>query len=224
MGDVPPERPVARATSLNPSAGHHSVTADPRELAASERAGERSWSTWTYYTHRYGERGRLFTRSDSAWITTLGDYPASVVERQIRWLGALLAARGMPRLLLENHLRILHEELVAAVPERASEYASLLQAADSLRAERHAAVPERILTNLEVGFRDLLDSAGGDALRAGALIGAAVADERAGVPGAVESLLQWLADPARFNARWIAAVEHTLQQARESAADDPHRS
>jgi hypothetical protein len=159
MADPLPTRALASASSLNPSAGHHRVTGDPRELAAVERAGERSWSAWTYYGRRYGARGRRFTRSDSAWIATLPGWPASVVEGQIRWLGALLAARGMPRLLLENHLRILHEELVAAVPERAPEYASLLQAADSLRGEREASMPEGVLGALETGFRDV-DAAG----------------------------------------------------------------
>ena len=219
MPDLPAARALASATSLNPSAGHHVVTTDERELAASERAGERSWYTWTYYARRYAERGRQFTRSDSAWIATLGGNPAPIVERQIRWLGALLAARGMPRLLLEDHLRILHDELAAAVPERASAYAALLQAANSLRAEREAAMPARTLGALETGFRDLVEGAGEDALRAGALIGAAVADEQAGVPRAVDSLMEWLADPARFPAGWLVAVQQTLRRARQSGLD-----
>src|SRR5690242_18568794 len=90
-------RGFGSATSLNPSAGNRVVTADPRELNASEHAGDRSWSAWTYYGRRYRERGRQFTRSDSAWIVALASSPASVVERQIGWLGAVLAARGMPR-------------------------------------------------------------------------------------------------------------------------------
>jgi hypothetical protein len=190
------------------------VTGDPRELAAAEQAGDRSWAAWAYYGRRYGERGRQFTRSDSAWIATLPGGPASVVERQLRWLGALLAARGMPRLLLEEHLGILHEELVTAVPERAPEYASLLQAASTLRSEREAAMPEQELRALETGFRDLLAGVVEDDLRAGALIAAAVADERAGVPQAVDSLMEWLADPARFPAPWLGAVEQTLRRAR----------
>src|SRR5690242_2051596 len=129
---MPSSRPLSSATAVNPLAGHHVVTADPRELAASERAGDRSWSAWTYYARRYGERGRQFTRSDSAWIATLAGEPAAVVEQQIRWLGGLLATRGMPRLLLEEHLRMLHDELVSAVPERASDYQLLRDAADSL--------------------------------------------------------------------------------------------
>jgi hypothetical protein len=180
---------------------------------------ERSWSKWTYYARRYGERGRQFTRSDSAWIATLGGDAAPIVERQIRWLGALLAARGMPRLLLEDHLRILHEELMAAVPERASDYAVLLQAAKCLRDERELAMTEGMLAQLEIGFHALVEGAAEDDLRAGALIGAAVADEKAGVPRAVDSLIEWLADPARFPAGWLAAVEQTLRRARGSRLD-----
>jgi hypothetical protein len=142
-----------------------------------------------------------------------------MVERQIYWLGGLLAARGMPRLLLEDHLRILHAELVAAVPERTVEYGSLLQAADRLRGEREAAMPEDVLGALETGFRDLLEGTVADDMRAGALIAAAVADERAGVPRAVASLMAWLADPARFPAPWLAAVEHTLGRARRGRMD-----
>lgn len=228
MQHVPGERPLASATSLNPSAGHHLVTADPRELAATGRAGERSWTRWTYYGRRYGERGRQFTRSDSAWLATLVASPLAVVEQQIRWLGAVLAARGMPRLLLEEHLEALHEELLVAVPERADEYTVLHQAASALRAERTATVSDAALGTLETAFRQLVAGTGEDDLRAGALIGAAVADEQAGVARAVESLTEWLADPARFAQDWCAAVAQTLENARGGVGrprtvDDPPR-
>jgi hypothetical protein len=67
---------------------------------------------------------------------------------------------------------------------------------------------------ITLSFRELVQGATEDDLRAGALIGAAVADEQAGVPGAVDSLMEWLADAARFPPRWLAAVEQTLQRAR----------
>jgi hypothetical protein len=219
VAEPPAPRPQANATSLNPQAGHHAVTADPRELAAAERAGDRSWAAWSYYARRYGERGRQFTRSDSGWLATLPGTPTSVVERQVRWLGTLLAARGMPRLLLEEHLRALHEELVAAVPERAAEYASLLEAADALRVERLASMPESVLRGLERSFSAPLEPGVADDLRAGALIAAAVADERAGIPQATASLLEWLADPERFPEAWLRAVDQTLRLARASGTE-----
>jgi hypothetical protein len=79
-------------------------------------------------------------------------------------------------------------------------------------------MPERELDALDALFGDRLAPARMDDLRAGALIGAAVADERAGVPGAVASLLQWLADPERFSPAWVAAVEQTLSRARDRGA------
>ena len=51
----------------------------------------------------------------------------------------------------------------------------------------------------------------------GALLAAAVADERAGIAQAVPSLAGWMTDPSRFPTRWIAAVQATLDQARERA-------
>ena len=217
MAEPPRAPPRASATSLNPAAGHHVVTADPRELAATERAGERSWAAWHYYARRYGDRGRLFTRSDSAWLATLADAPVPVVERQVRWLGSVLAARGMPRLLLEEHLRLLHDELVTAVPERAAAYAVLRDVADRLAQERRAAMPEAVQEALERRFEELIEPGVDEDLRAGALLAAAVADERAGMPEAVTSLLEWLGDPARFPEAWRDAVDQTLRLARESA-------
>jgi hypothetical protein len=50
----------------------------------------------------------------------------------IDWIGRVLASRGMPLLLLERTLRILFEELVKALPDRAETYQKLLRSADIL--------------------------------------------------------------------------------------------
>jgi hypothetical protein len=52
----------------------------------------------------------------------------------------------------------------------------------------------------------------------GALLAAAVADERNGVTHAVASLEEWAADPSRFPAHWIGAVHDTIARARERSA------
>ena len=76
-----------------------------------------------------GQTGPTMTEppvSDSGWLATLPGLSAAAVEHQVRWLGTLLAARGMPRLLMEEHLVVLHDELCRALPERSGDYASLL--------------------------------------------------------------------------------------------------
>ena len=212
---------LARATAnaLNADAGSHAVTADPLELAAIERAAERSWAASPYIEQRYGERGRRFTRSDSGWIATLPDLPQDAVDRQLRWLGVLLASRGMPRLLLEEHLEVLAEELAVALPDRAAAYEKLRVGAAGLRRERESHLPAAQLEQLAGTFRQRLPPHLPDEIREGVLIGAAVADERAGIAQAVDSLLAWLADPAHFPARWCTAVDLVLRQARDLPGD-----
>lgn len=208
-------RPVA---ALNPEAGDHGVTTDPRELHAALRAGERTQRRFSYYKLRYGERGLAFTRSDSAWIVTLAAEPSGVVEHHLRWLGAVLAARGMPRWLLEVHLETLHAELVAAVPERRPSYDALLRVAAIFRDERFSRLDQATSAQLADAFDDRLGSAPSRGLpEAGALLVAAVADEHNGLHRAVDSLMEWLADSARFPEDWVTAATETISEARQRA-------
>ncbi len=191
------------------------MTNDPREIRAALRAGVRSWERFPYYEWRYGRRGRRFTRSDSAWLVTLARLSQPVVDRQIEWLGQVLAARGMPRWLLEQHLDVLHEELVSAVPEDRDGYWPLLAAAQHLRQQRTTVFNEQVWDDLEGAF----DAAVGEewARRlpgSGGLLVAAVADEVVGVQNAVASLEGWMTEPSRFPASWAAAVHQTLVEAR----------
>jgi hypothetical protein len=187
-------------------------------LRAALRAGERTRERFHYYQRRYGERGRRFTHSDSAWIVTLAGLDPAVAERQLRWLAGLLAARGMPRWLLEVHLELLHAELMVAAPEKTAFYDTLLRVAGIFRAERLRHLDEVTSSDLARTFDRRVGSADAHGLpEAGALVVAAVADERAGQHRAVSSLVQWLADPQRFSADWVAAVSETLAAAREAA-------
>ena len=120
------------ATSLNPEAGAHPVPTDLREIEAAVHAGEKCLQKIPYFEARYGERGRRFTSSDSAWLVTLSDLDDAQAIEQVFWLGRVLAARGMPRLTLQIHLELLFEELVNAVPARRERYATLQRAAGAL--------------------------------------------------------------------------------------------
>jgi len=208
--------------ALNVDAGNHPVCTDPDELRAALQAGERSWRRFTYYEQRYAERGQRFTRSDSAWLVTLAGQEAALIDDRIRWLGRLLASRGMPRWLLELHLESLHDELTAILPGRAKIYQSLLDAAQMLRTERHSHIDESVFTALTAAFAaEVGDEWNARWPETGTLLVAAVADESAGITQAVTSIVGWMTDPTRFPDHWCAAVERTIAAAREQARPAP---
>ena len=207
------------AASINPEAGRHPVPVDVREVQASIRAGDICWHRFPYFAARYGERGLRFARSDAAWQATLYQYPPAQILQQVQWLGRVLAARGMPTLLLQVQLEILVEELAAAIPEKRTDYEKLLSAAAALQVARSRFLSEAQAQELTVMF----DCGVGPEWSAkfpntGSLLTAAVADECGGCEKAVESLRTWMADAQQFPAAWIDAVETTLARARQLAA------
>lgn len=203
------------AAALNPEAGTHRVACDPRELLAALDAGESSWEAYPYFEWRYGERGKRFTRSDSAWLVTLSDMKPESVHQQVRWLGHLLSVRGMPQILLEHHLRNLHEALVRAVPERRDRYDKLAEAAAGLEEVRHRHLDDRTFQSLSKEFDERVGRSWSSRLKGtGKILLSAVADEMAGIDQAVESLESWMTDPSRFPEHWISAVRDTLGKAR----------
>lgn len=213
-----PESRMFLVTSINPEAGRHAVTADPREREAAIRAGDRCWARHPYFDQRYGERGRRFTRSDGAWQATLVHYEPARISQQVKWLGRVLAARGMPGVLLEEHLEILADELTAAIPTGKSAYDKLRTAAAELRTARHRHLKDDQLEALDTEFDRTADPEWSVRLpHTGRLLACAVCDEREGSPLAVKSLHSWLTDPRRFPLTWVTAVDATIAQAREVA-------
>lgn len=203
------------AAALNPDAGSHPVASDPREIEAARRAAEASLREFPYYRERFGERARAFGTSDGAWLVTLCDGGAGHALGQVLWLGRVLSSRGMPRLLLERHLELLHGELVAAVPERAERYAALLDVAERLRGLRRARLSDAELAGVAAAFDARVGPEAAARLPGmGALLAAAVADEADGHEAAVRSLAAWAADPALFPAEWTEAVGAAVADAR----------
>ena len=207
------------AESINPYAGSHPISADPAEVQAAWGAAEASVREFPYFLERYGDRSRLFGASDGAWLATLRDRSAQELRQEVLWLGTVLASRGMPRLLLERHLEILHAELSRAVPDRAESYAGLLEGARALRERRLAHLSDEAMDQLDRDF----DASVGPAIarrlpRMGRILAAAVADEADGLANAVSSVLDWARGPASFPGEWLAAVEATVRSARERAA------
>lgn len=203
---------------LNPDAGYHPITDDLREIRAVLRAGAETWRRYPYYEHRYGERGRRFARSDSAWLAMLAQFPEQYVLEQAAWLGRVLSARGMPRLLLEDHFTALHRHLCSAVPEQKGAYDKLRGARDMLRRERLSAIAEGPFEALAAAFDAGVERLEGSTVRnMGRILVAAVADEAAGLTAAVTSVDAWVTDPARFSPAWTEAVRSAIAAARRAA-------
>jgi hypothetical protein len=209
-------RKTAHVARINPEAGNHPIPDDEREIQAALKASERGWAAFPYYEHRYGKRGKRFSDSDTCWLVTLTRLDQEDMQKQIKWLGRLLAIRGMPLIMLEYTLDFLHQELVRAVPNKKATYDQLAEAVEILKKRRTAVMSEKQLKALAREF----DHAAGPRLpqayrNTGILLVSAVIDESMGLDGAVAALQEWLTDSARFPNNWINTVNSTIKKARQ---------
>lgn len=211
---MPEESPLhSHAWQLNPDAGTHEITADPEELAIATAAASETWDLFPYYEERYGERGRRFCVSDTAWLVVLPRYGRSAAVEHVHWLGQLLSARGMPQLLLETHLGNLHEALLE-VRDGAARYGVLRACGESLRRQRERQLPAATFRELAEEFDSLTAGVERRLPRVGELLVSAAADEGNGISSAVSAISGWCSDPARFPTDWIEAVDLTITRAR----------
>jgi hypothetical protein len=188
--------------------GNHPLPVDREEIAAALAANEHCLRTYPYLLRRYGERGRRFGASDSGYLITVCHLGAETLAEQVYWLAAVLASRGLPRVLMEGHLHLLYQALAERLPARAADYLPLEQIAEDLRRHRLAQVDQRTQDRLQQGFRaqvgaDLFAELPETPL----LIASAHLDERHGLQQATASLLPWLTAAGRFPARWRDAVQ-----------------
>ena len=203
------------ATALNAEAGMHPVTQDPLELDAVKRASGRALEEFPYLVWRFGERGRRFTDSDGAWLVTLVRSPQAQVNREILWLGSILAHRGIPRLVLQRHLELLHDALCQRVPGAQAHYRKLLVAADLLAAMRRASVDDSDFERLG----DAFDQRIGPDLRrrlpgVAAIVIGALVDDASGMAGALANVRDWFTEPGRFPEALCSAVRDLERDAR----------
>lgn len=213
---------------------------DPVELESALRAGVISYRAFPYLKWRYGERGERFTRNDSAWLVWLTRHQQTHVDEQITWLRSVLSNRGMPSWILSAHLRVLYRQLIRVIPEREEKYVRLENNARRLRQITEENISEESATQLVTDFCQSVRLPSNSLVHGAArLLIAALADERSGVPNAVESLVTWLADVAElrrvtelrqrlcpddrdlfdsteFAKRWPEAIDAVIVKAREA--------
>ena len=201
----PPYQSIAQ--DVNPDGGRHPISAIPAEKAAADRATRRSWREFPYYAQRYGQRGFKFSLSDSGWLETLPDLSVDTAIAQMHWLAGLLAARGMPRVLLERHLAFLKLELDLIEGDLKRDFSVLTAGAESLRAACEKVLPSATAAELAADFDSDVKHLPGSIANMGIILVGGIADGHDGIGNARESTLDWARDPQRFDERWIRAVE-----------------
>ncbi len=113
-----------------------------------------------------------------------------------------------------SSVKLIAKVVVRAVPEKTGAYEKLHWAARHLAETRLSNVNRQATEFLIAEFEAAVGSSWNERFPGvGALLVAAVADEKAGVQNAVESLESWLTDPDRFSETWAEAVRDTIQKA-----------
>jgi heme oxygenase len=202
-------------TSLNPEAGDHPVPTDPAQLEAALRAGAKCWAEFPYLAWRFGERGWRYTQSDGAWLATLASQDLAVICAQVDWLGGILASRGMPRLILQRKLELLHEEFQGRLPAPpGTDWNRFQAAADHLAAQRRRRIGDPDRDAICHGFELAVGPDWQARLpRMAELLVCAITDRAHGIDRAVTSLEGWLTDPERFPPGWVGAVREAMREA-----------
>lgn len=199
-------------TSLNPEAGNYPISTDPIEIKCAINAGLKCWNEFPFYEKRYGERGRRFAVSDSAWLVTLSELPVDLAISQVKWLANYLAKIGMPTITMEAQLKYLYLELSEAIPEKEPKYKTLLLASLELRNNILKIFSDEILSDsnhILDSFIEKYGSSSGKIKNTGKLICSSVADIKNGVEESEQGYKRWVTNPSFFDEGWIKAITDT---------------
>ena len=196
-----------QASDINLEAGSHIVPQDPMEIVLALRAGKMAWEAFPYLQMRSGERGMRFTGSDRCWLLSLTKMPADAATKNLNWLRRVLAPRGIPTIILTQHLRqiatLLNDAHAVQSPCRSESYTAFR---DNVNLEQRSVAQN--LDKFILEFNRKLASHNDPHVPAAAeLIASAWLDERVGITGAFEATKCWFVSPVRFSADWIELVE-----------------
>ena len=206
-------------TSLNPEAGNYPISTNPLEIKAAMTAGLQCWNEFPYYEKRYGERGRRFAVSDSAWLITLSCLPEEEAIKQAEWLSRFLSIRGMPSYTMEIQLRFLYIELSKLIPKNEQKYLKLLKTSEHIKQQRIIHVSDKDFDNCNLIFEKYFTELKVTGkfcselkINIGKLIASSIIDDENGIPDARKSLESWLISKEIFTENWLLAVEKSYKK------------
>lgn len=194
---------------FNPEAGDTPAPADPGDRELAERSARVMWRAFPYFAWRYGERGRVFGRSDAGYLVTLLELDEKTCRQQVSWLIGVLAPRGMPSILMEYQLESLGRLWSRERHMRDNRFLAL---AAGLRGARLDVLEDAVFRECE----SLCRAAGTGAPErcgAGLLIAGAVVDHAAGIGTYYRELVDWFCSAAADDPTWSRACRAALELA-----------
>lgn len=199
------------AAEINVEAGAHAIPQDPLDIALALQARSSAWEQYRYLAHRYGERGRRFTMSDSCWLVVLARMSPASVTKNLEWLRGVLASRGIPTVILEAHLVAISRALAQGTPDQARFSSCFEPFLSRCAAGRRQFGAADRMADLVDGFNRRLRACPGPTVDSAAgLITSAWFDERSGIAGALAATREWFVDAGRFSADWIGIVDELV--------------
>jgi heme oxygenase len=199
------------AAGINFEAGDHVIPENPREIELALRVGRSMWDMYPYLQCRFGERGKRFTSSDSCWLVALMRMPVETATENLKWLRTVLASRGIPTVILEEHLSAILTVLAAEFAEGielGARYEPFLSGLDLER--RTLGGIEGALLQVEQFEPQFQACAGFTVPSAAKLIASAWLDEQSGITGSLASVRDWFSDPTRFSDDWVSTVDRLM--------------
>jgi hypothetical protein len=197
---------------INFEAGDHAMPQNPLEIDLALRAAQVAWEKYPYLAHRYGERGRRFTDSDSCWLVTLTRAPRQVaVTKALEWLRTVLSSRGIPTVILEFHLEAIQRAIRVEFPEQLDMQIQFDQFLSNRKTERRRLFGAESRPGLIDMFDQRFRACTGFKVESAAeLITSAWVDKHSGISGSLSALRNWFTDVERFSTDWIASVYEVL--------------
>lgn len=202
--------------SINAEAGVHHVVSEADLLRAGTRAAHATMRAHPYYELRYGARGLTWAVGDSSWLLGHTELSTAQALHQVLWLSRLLAVRGMPSWLMEQHL----DSLTQHLHDAGYDAGVLPEVAQALRDQRAPFVDDALMADAASWVADAVEAP--PAPQAGWLLAAAESDVLTGLISSSTPVLDWFTDPVR-TAEPDAEALREIGRKVVDAAGSPHQ-
>ncbi|MFW5730796.1 MAG: biliverdin-producing heme oxygenase [Desulfonatronovibrionaceae bacterium] len=200
------------SAGLNPASGSHPLTNQRRDLKAVLRASDRTLVRYPYFMNRFGLLGKCFADSGGAWLAGLSLEAPEYMSAQINWLSRVLSSRGIPTLLLAEHMKFLAHELLMADAGNQAGATRLDNKALSLLYELDSTLSPETRRRATITGHGFPGYCWTEAVH---LIASAAVDESKGMENSLDVLLEWLGNDSIFSKAWVKAVKDQAEAFKE---------